>query len=277
MNSLRAGCIYFGGTDPGRGLPTMLCKSPGDPVFVLSQNVFVDARYMQYVREMYGSTIKLPSADEVKKIKDAAYAEKTKTNFNSWNAWTTASSQILKSIIAKNPDREFYYEQSFRIDDLSSNLLPHGLIFKLVPTPLDTISDNDIQGNEDFWTAKVKQLKSNPKFADDKYTRTSYAHELIALASVYTRRAQSAPIGPERQKMGMAAQKAFEQSLALDPSSPETAFQYASFATAVLGKPDAALSVAQTALRADPSNTQLKNLVAHLQQMKTRAMPKKGE
>src|SRR5205814_9663619 len=52
LDSIPPGSIYFGGTDPGRFLPTAFCKShpKADPCFVLTQNALADGLYLKYIR-----------------------------------------------------------------------------------------------------------------------------------------------------------------------------------------------------------------------------------
>src|SRR5262245_6717830 len=60
INSIPAGSIYFGGTDPGRFLVTALSRSHtnGEPFFTVAQNWLTDGRsYLRYVRGMYGDRI----------------------------------------------------------------------------------------------------------------------------------------------------------------------------------------------------------------------------
>jgi len=56
IGSIPAGAIYFGGTDPGRGLPTAFSKSHvnADPFYTISQNPLADDTYDEYLRNMYG-------------------------------------------------------------------------------------------------------------------------------------------------------------------------------------------------------------------------------
>jgi beta-lactamase regulating signal transducer with metallopeptidase domain len=62
VNSIPAGSIYFGGTDPGRGLPTAFCKShvDSDPFYTLTQNALADGTYLDYLRKTYGDQRGLP-------------------------------------------------------------------------------------------------------------------------------------------------------------------------------------------------------------------------
>ena len=57
LQSIPAGSIYFGGTDPGRGLPTAFCKShvDADPFYTLTQNALADGSYLDYLRNTYGN------------------------------------------------------------------------------------------------------------------------------------------------------------------------------------------------------------------------------
>ena len=64
--SIPPGSIYFGGTDAGRFLVTAMCRSQvdGDPFFVLTQNALADGSYLQYLREMYGGKIYIPTDED---------------------------------------------------------------------------------------------------------------------------------------------------------------------------------------------------------------------
>ncbi len=66
VTSIPAGSIYFGGTNPGRGLPTAFSKSQvdADPFFTLTQNALADGTYLDYLRAMYGGRISIPTAED---------------------------------------------------------------------------------------------------------------------------------------------------------------------------------------------------------------------
>ncbi len=57
LNSIPPGSIYFGGTDPGRGLPTAFSKSQVDanPFYTLTQNALADGTYLDYLQRTYGN------------------------------------------------------------------------------------------------------------------------------------------------------------------------------------------------------------------------------
>ena len=70
INSIPAGSIYFGGTDPGRGVPTAFCKShaDADPFFTLTQNALADGTYLDYLRAMYGGKIYTPTEEDSQQL-----------------------------------------------------------------------------------------------------------------------------------------------------------------------------------------------------------------
>jgi hypothetical protein len=72
IQSIPVGSIYFGGSDPGRMLVTALCESSveGRPFFTLTQNALSDNRYMDYLRDMYGKWIVLPTTNEMQKAQE---------------------------------------------------------------------------------------------------------------------------------------------------------------------------------------------------------------
>jgi len=69
IESIPAGGVYFGGTDPGRFLITAMQKNQvaGDPFFTLTQNALADATYLDYLRLMYGDRLYIPTAEDSQK------------------------------------------------------------------------------------------------------------------------------------------------------------------------------------------------------------------
>src|SRR5436190_22306203 len=65
IDSLPAGCVYFGGTDPGRFLVTALMTSHRrvDPFFVVTQYQLADGTYLAYLRSMFEGKHNTPSTD----------------------------------------------------------------------------------------------------------------------------------------------------------------------------------------------------------------------
>ena len=58
LGALRPGMVYVGGTDPGRGIPTLLNEtSDGERRIVITQNALADASYLQYLNFLYGDRV----------------------------------------------------------------------------------------------------------------------------------------------------------------------------------------------------------------------------
>ncbi len=276
INSIPAGSIYFGGTDPGRGLPTAFSKSQidADPFYVLTQNALADDTYLQYLRYTYGNdrpllgklaaarkadpelsaldaqfrdaqqkalslettrpdndpdrksadktfndlmdkipdrvnkilenlrteegsnppasgpkAIYIPTRDEQQKCftdytQDAAARLKHDQQFpqeprqikpgedvrldtaghpqvSGQIAVMAVNARIAKLIFDKNPDREFYVEESFPLDWMYPYLEPHGLIMKINREPLTSFPDDVVQKDHDFWQEQANQMIGN--------------------------------------------------------------------------------------------------------------------
>ena len=405
IDSITPGSIYFGGTDPGRGLPTAFSKSQinADPFYTLSQNPLADPTYVEYLREMYGEKRRIlsqlgaarqadpeiaaldrqfqaakekayslemtkPGDDAARQAADKAVydlenkidvawtkVEKTVTNNSSaagssWSAdkllyiptpddlqkcfqdylddalkrkqenklkpgedvQTTVddrggqhtvvrgavavqaiNARTAKLIFDKNPNREFYIEESFPHDWMYPHLEPNGLIMKINREPLAQLPDDVIQKDQDYWRARVNEwlgtwltpetpvetvadfatkiygrknmsgFSGDPGFIGDNYAPKMFSKWRSAIANVYAWRLgigfveKQSEFQPkseaEKQKLTQAADFAFKQAFAICPYSPEVVVGYVNFLTKEGRKLDALL-VARAAAKIDPSN-----------------------
>jgi hypothetical protein len=179
IDSIPRGSIYFGGTDPGRGVITAFCKShaDADPFFVLSQNPLADGGYLQYIRTVFGKKIYAPTdADSKQAFEEykADAAERSRRGhlkpgeqFSEEGGRVSISGQVAvmaingllaKMIFDRNPTREFYIEESFALDWMYPHLSPHGLILKLNRKPLAEISNADLQRDRDYWRKQTARF-----------------------------------------------------------------------------------------------------------------------
>jgi outer membrane murein-binding lipoprotein Lpp len=178
--SIPPGSIYFGGTDPGRFVVTAMCRSQvdGDPFFVLTQNALADSTYLDYLRQMYGSKLYIPSpedtqrcfqdysADAQKRLQDHQLRPGEDVQMDA-SGHIRVSGQIavmqINGLLAriiqdKNPDREVYLEESFPLDWMYPQLEPHGPIFKLNRQPSATLSDDVVQADHDYWAKYIQPM-----------------------------------------------------------------------------------------------------------------------
>ena len=247
IDSIPPGSIYFGGTDPGRFLVTALCKSQvnADPFFMLTQNALADGGYLAYLRGMYGDKIYIPTDPTrnnvlrtTRRMSSAAAAAQTQTGREFQDGQWQSSSQrpgfrheinglLAKIIFDKNPDHEFYIEESFPLDWMYPYLEPHGLIMKINRQPLSELSDDIVSQDHDYWTkyvtpmiggwlnddtpvsevaafAEKVHLRHNlsgftgdPRFVQNDYCVQSFSKLRSSIAGIYAWRA-----GPRRRRGG---------------------------------------------------------------------------
>jgi beta-lactamase regulating signal transducer with metallopeptidase domain len=184
INSIPPGSIYFGGTDPGRGIPTAFSRSQidGDPFFTLTQNALADGGYLQYLRETYDGKIYTPtdedsqqcfgeySQDAARRLKhDRQFPNESKLirpgeNVRMENGKGAVSGQVAvmsingllaRMIFDKNPGREFYIEESLPLDWMYPYLAPHGLIIKINREPQAELPDETLTRDRIYWRSLV--------------------------------------------------------------------------------------------------------------------------
>ena len=189
ISSIPAGSIYFGGTDPGRCVPTAFVKShaDADPFFILTQNALADGTYLQYLQAMYGGKIYIPTADDSQKcFQDyVADAERRlqehklrpgedvrmvdgKPQVSGQVAVMSIDGLLTKLIFDRNPEREFYVEESFPLDWMYPYLEPHGLIMKLNRQPLTQLPEDVIARDHEYWRKVVGGMLGD--WLDDQTT-----------------------------------------------------------------------------------------------------------
>lgn len=180
IKSIPPGSIYFGGTDPGRGVITGMSESHADakPFFTLTQNALADGTYLDYLRAMYGGKIYTPSGDDSQRcfqeyLEDAKQrlAEKKLkpgedvriTNGNVQVSGQVAVMDIngllTKLIFDHNTNREFYIEESspggWRYKD---HLSPHGLIMKINREPLPSFPEEMVRQDHEYWSNYIRPM-----------------------------------------------------------------------------------------------------------------------
>lgn len=187
IDSIPAGGIYFGGTDPGRFLVTAMQKSQvnADPFFTLTQNALADTSYLAYLRSMYGDKIYIPTEEDSQKSFQSYIADVQKRMENNQlkpgedakitDGRVQVSGQVAvmqingllaRIIFDQNKDREFYVEESFPLGWMFPHLEPHNLIMKIKRETLKELSDEIIQRDHDYWAELVAPMIGNWLNAD---------------------------------------------------------------------------------------------------------------
>jgi hypothetical protein len=326
IQSIPAGSIYFGGTDPGRGLVTALCESQpaGKPFYTLTQNALADMRYLEYLRAMYGRRIYIPTAEDSQKaFQDYTADAQRRMKLNQLKpgedvqvtegrvqvsgqvAVMEINGLLVKTIFERNPNCEFYVEESFPLDWMYSYLSPHGLIFKLNRAPLPALTAAMLDEDHAFWTKQCEAMIGNwlkPEtsvsnvcaFVNAVYGAQDWSHftgdtgyvtNIYATKMFSKLRSSSGGLYQWRLKMyaGDLARLraetdyAYRQAFALCPTSPEAVFRYVNFLLDQKRLNDAILIV-RTARKLAPENEQYQGLLSQLldyrkQQQNMRAAP----
>jgi len=187
VSSMHKGSVYFGGTDPGRGLPTAFCQShaKANPVFVLTQNALANGYYLTYLRDMFGGQLYVPTEEEMsrafKDYVDGAQRRlehdekfpneprqiKPGENVQMRNNKVQVSGQVAvmaingllaKLVFERNPGREFFIEESYPLEWMYPHLSPHGLIMKINRKPLENLSEEVVRQDRKFWSQLQRKL-----------------------------------------------------------------------------------------------------------------------
>ena len=325
--SLPRGSVYFGGTDPGRGLPTALCASheKADPAFVLTQNALADGRYLTYLRTMYGDRISTPTEEdssatfqeyledaqrrldhderfpnEPRQLKPGENVTRkdNRVNVSGQVAVMGINGLLAKMIFDRNPDREFFVEESYPFEWMYPYLSPHGLVLKINRKPLTSISAEEVEKDRNYWLTQQQTMigswlkpetsmkevcafadkvfgrrdltgfTGDSKFVEKELAPKMYSKVRSSIAGVYAWRAKQAK-SQEKARMLDAADFAFRQSLALGPTSPGVMFRYVNFLVEQK-RLDDALLVAETVAKIGPANRQIDDLVREIQRMQKR-------
>jgi tetratricopeptide (TPR) repeat protein len=180
--NIPAGSIYFGGTDAGRFIISALSTShsEGHPFFTLTQNALADASYLDYLRDIYGAKIYVPSLEDSRQAFQE-YLDDAQKRFEKNQpkegesikmvdgrfqvsgviAVMMINELLVKVIIDKNPSREIYLEESYALESLYGRSLPHGLIFKVNHQPLEQVPQPVMEADHQFWTDQCRALIGN--------------------------------------------------------------------------------------------------------------------
>ncbi len=254
--------IFFGGTDPGRFVPTYMIFSAAvrPDVFLITQNALADTTYLNVMRDLYGDRIFIPSVDS-SNVAFAEYYDSIESGRRSAGADVVARGgrisvegvggvMQINSILAREmffrdrPRHEFYIEESYAIPWMNDYLTPHGLIMKInrTPTPL---TDEMVRKDRAFWDWVTARLMSDERFRRDICARKSFSKLRTSIAGLYASR--------DRPR---DAEYAFAQALEMYPLSPEAGFRLADLYVSTR-RFDQARDVVRKMQQADPGNTRL--------------------
>ncbi len=252
--------IFFGGTDPGRFVPTyMIYAADFRPdVYLITQNALADDTYMSVQRDLYGDEIWIPAKEDGAEAFDV-YVDEVQRGVRQANGdlkiengrvQVTGALGVMEinGILSKmmfDHDRfkhSFYVEESYVIPWMYPYLSPHGLIMKLnaEKSPYDDLT---AEKDADFWDWYFRRLVADPNYRRDFAGQKSFSKLRAALAGLYNNRARYSE-----------SAQAFREAMILYPASPEATFRYAQESLLPFGKYDVALELMDYTDSIDPRN-----------------------
>ena len=226
--------IFFGGTDPGRFVPTYMiyCAKVRSDVYLITQNALADNTYMSVMRDLYGDMIWIPSQQDsnyafqkyVEDVQAGRIPAGAEVQFQDGRVSVQGVQGVMmingilaKMIFEANKHKHpFYVEESYVIPWMYPYLEPHGLIMKINAETLPSLSPDVVQNDRKFWDWYAQRLLSNPKFTRDVVARKTFSKLRGAIAGIYAYR-----------RMYPEAEYAFQQAIDLYPLSPEANFRLA--------------------------------------------------
>jgi tetratricopeptide (TPR) repeat protein len=261
--------IFFGGTDPGRFVPTYMIYSARTrpDVYLVTQNALADPTYLNVMRDLYGDDIFIPSVHDSNMAFQDYYTGVAEGRIHAGADVSSRDGRVVvegvggvmqinttlsRVMFEKNRHaHEFYVEESYAIEWMNDYLTPHGLILKLnrQKTPL---TDDHVRRDREFWAWVTDRMMSDPRFLRDISARKSFSKLRTSIAGLYAARGR-----PEE------AEAAFLQSIRLYPMSPEAVFRLADMYVQ-RRRFDDALALLEAFRREDPRNTRVDEFVAYI-------------
>ncbi len=258
--------IFFGGTDPGRFVPTYMIYSADfrPDVYLITQNALADDTYMSVERDLYGDEIWIPSKEDsaeafniyVDEVQRGVRQANGDLKIENGRVQVTGALGVMEinGILTKmmhDHDRKrhsFFVEESYVIPWMYPYLSPHGLIMKINadPKPYDAkLSAKDM----DFWDWYTRRLIDDPMYRRDFAGQKSFSKLRAAIAGLYNRQGRYNEGG-----------QAFREAVALYPASPEAVFRYAQEVLLPFRRYDVTLELMDYTDAIDPNNRRTSGL-----------------
>jgi tetratricopeptide (TPR) repeat protein len=249
LKDLPKDAFVFGGTDPGRFVPTYMIlgesfvdpKHRKDPDFdrrdlvIVTQNALADAFYQKYIHDHYapgrpkakgwfehwlGRDKQYPPADTVMPseqelmeiVRNVSMNLPPGANPQDPNVGILYHAAIAQWIFEKNKDkREFFIEESFPMEWTYAYAVPNGLSYRLNKEPLQTLPPEVVEQDFTFWNAYVDRLLGNKNFHEDFDAKRSFSKLRNSTGNIYRAR-----------RMWPEAERAYRQALQLHPNNMES-------------------------------------------------------
>ena len=272
---LEPSSIFFGGSDPGRFVPTYMIHSANvrPDVCIFSQNPLVDDTYTRAQRDLYGDKIWSPSEGDrseafheyVELVKKEVMEGKRETNddirVENGHVHVNGVKSVMEVngiLVKKMFDHErlrhaFYVEEDDVIPWMYDYLTPHGLIMKINANE-NSMTDAIVRNDMDFWDWYTRRLLRDPAFRRDFAAQKSFSRLRAAIAGLYANIGKRTEDCGHLEKYHVLSATAFREAVTLCPALPQTSQRYITEHLALTGKRDAILDIVRYIGRVDPNN-----------------------
>ena len=265
--------IFFGGTDPGRFVPTYMIYSANvrPDVYLITQNALADDTYMSVERDLYGDEIWIPSKEDsaesfniyVSEVQSGKRAANADLRIENGRVQVTGALGVMEinGVLTKMMfDHErlrhaFYVEESYVIQWMYPYLTPHGLIMKINPE-MHAMNASIVRNDMEFWDWYQRRLLRDPAFRRDFPAQKSFSKLRAAIAGLYAHSGRHS-----------LADQAFREAVLLYPASPEATFRYAQEVLMPAGRWDAIRDLLDYTDRVDPNNSRTKQMRAYVEKL----------
>ncbi len=272
--SMEPHSIFFGGTDPGRFVPTYMIYSANfrPDVYLITQNALADDTYMSVERDLYGDEIWIPSKEDsaesfqiyVEEVQSGKRNANADLKIENGRVQVTGALGVMEinGILTKMMfDHErlrhaFYVEESYVIQWMYPYLSPHGLIMK-INKDKNPITPEILTNDADFWDWYVRRLLKDKAFRRDFPAQKSFSKLRAAIAGLYSH------TGRYRE-----AEQAFREAVLLYPASPEASFRYIQEVLMPMRKWSIVEDILDYTDRVDPNNTRSKPMRSYMERMR---------
>ncbi len=265
--------IFFGGTDPGRFVPTYMIYSAllRPDVYLITQNALADSTYMAVERDLYGDEIWIPSEEDsaeafniyIDEVQRGIRPANGDMRIENGRVQVTGALGVMEinGILTKmmhEHDRlrhAFYVEESYVIPWMYPYLSPHGLIMKL--NAEKTSYDAKLAAKDrDFWDWYTRRLLDDGAYRRDFAAQKSFSKLRAAIAGLYN-----------KQGRYRDSSQAFREACLLYPASPEATFRYAQEILLPFRRHDVVLELLDYTDEIDPNNRRTQPLRDYVARM----------
>ena len=284
LDSLRPGMIYAGGTDAGCFIPTLLNEtSEGERRVTLTQNALTDDSYLDYLNFLYGDRMATLTKDDSQRVfqdyvadvrkrldhdqqfpnepKQIRPGEEVRLKEDggvhvSGLSDMAINEKLFQVFMGKNPDTSFAMEESFPFKSTFGSATPLGPIMELrVQDEQNALTRERASQAVDYWRTTAQLLLSDPESPDGSDPRMAYAHLASSQAGLLLDRGYTAE-----------AEQAFRLANEIAPTRPEAVFGYINLLVGQ-NRLEAALLVAENAVRFEPDNKPLGDVMEQLKRL----------